>query len=103
MTERFSFHLHFDNEIRNKPKMAYSRNLPKMAVMDYHGLPGMDQLAWTIWHELAGMDWQAWTGQHGLDGMDWLAWTVIDYHGLILTTCTRTYVRMDGRMDIGTC
>ena len=22
----------------NKPKMAYSRDLPKMAVMDYHGL-----------------------------------------------------------------
>ena len=25
-----------------KPKMAYSRNIPKMAIMDYHGL------SWTI-------------------------------------------------------
>ena len=27
---------------KTNPKMAYSRNLPKMAVMDYHGLAGMD-------------------------------------------------------------
>ena len=46
----------------------------------------MDWQAWTGWHGLASMDWLAWTGWHGLAGMDWLAWTVIDYHGLILTT-----------------
>ena len=56
----------------------------------------MDWLAWTGWHGLASMDWLAWTGWHGLAGMDWLAWTVIDYHGLILTTCTRTDGRTDG-------
>ena len=32
----------------NKPKMAYSRDLPKMAVIDYPG--------WTGWHGVAGMD-----------------------------------------------
>ena len=79
--------------------MSYSRNLPKMAVMDYHGLAGLDYLGWTGWLGLTGMDWLAWTGQHGLAGMDWLAWTVIDYHGLILTTWVLTY----GRTDIGTC
>ena len=50
--------------------MAYSRDLPKMADMDYnmmdwHGLAGMDLLAWTGWHGLAGMNWLAWTGLHG--------------------------------------
>ena len=54
--------------------MAYSRDLPKMAVIDYHGL------ALTGWHGLAGMDWLVWTDWHGLAGMDWLAWT--GWHGL---------------------
>ena len=34
----------FGDFLANEPKMAYSRDLPKMAVMD-------DRLAWT------GMDW----------------------------------------------
>ena len=38
--------------INNKPKMAYSRDLPKMAVMDDHGLSTMimdyNGLSWTI-------------------------------------------------------
>ena len=57
--------------------MAYSRDLLKMAVIDYHGLAGKDYLAWTGWHGLAGMDWLVWTGWHGLAGLDWLAlaWT----------------------------
>ena len=42
--------------------MAYSRDLPKMAVMDYHGLAGMDWLAWTGLYGLAGIDWLTWTG-----------------------------------------
>ena len=69
----------------------------------WHGLASMDWLAWTGWHGLAGMDWLAWTGWYGLAGMDWLAWTVIDYHGLILTTWVLTYLWTYGRMDIGTC
>ena len=80
--------------------MAYSRDLPKMAVMDYHGLAGTDQLAWTCWHGLARL---AWTGWYGLAGMNWLAWTVIGYHGLILTTWVLTYLRTDLLTDIGTC
>ena len=68
---------------RNKPKMAYSRDLPKMAVMD-------DGLAWT------GMDW------HGLalTGMDWhgLPWTSMDYFNNL-----GTYGRTHRRTDIGTC
>ena len=40
----------------NKPKMADSRDLPKMAIMDYHGL------SWTI------MDY------HGL------SWTILDHN-----------------------
>ena len=55
----------------NKPKMAYSHDLPKMAVMDYHGLSGMDWLAWTGQHGLASMDWLTWTGWHALAGMDY--------------------------------
>ena len=74
----------------NKPKMAYSRDLLKMAVMvdhglswiimDYHGLSWtiMDYhgLTWTCmdWHGLAwtGMDWHglAWTGMNWI-GLDW--------------------------------
>ena len=38
--------------LKNKPKMAYSRDLPKMAVMDYHGLSltimDCHELSWTI-------------------------------------------------------
>ena len=67
-----------------------------LALNGWYGLAGMDWPAWTGWHGMAGMDWLAWTGWHGLAGMGWLAWTVIDYYGLISTTCTRTYVRTDG-------
>ena len=45
----------------NKPKMANSCDLPKMAIMDYRGL------SWTI------IDY------HGL------SWTIMDYHGLSWT------------------
>ena len=54
--------------------MAYSRDLPKMAInglswtiMDYHGL------AWTI------------TDYHGLSWSPGLSWTIMDYHGLSWT------------------
>ena len=63
----------FSVEKKNNLKTAYSCDLPKMAVMDYQGLAGMDYMAWTGWHVLAGMDWQAWSGWHRLAGIEWLA------------------------------
>ena len=36
----------------------------EISIMDYHGLAGMDYMAWTVWHGLAGLDRLAWTGWH---------------------------------------
>ena len=52
--QKFNFAEHNEKTlwIENKPKMAFSCNLPKMAIMDYHGLSwsimAYHGLSWTI-------------------------------------------------------
>ena len=60
--------------------MAYSRDLPKMAVMDDHGLS------------------QTFNDDHGL------SWTRMDQNGLAWTSMDNSNnLGMDGQTDIGTC
>ena len=87
--------MHICISSENKPKMAYSRNLPKMAVMDDHGL------SWTImdWHGLAwtGMDWHglAWAGMNWI-GLDWTRDSSLQRGQTIMISQLQTYKQKDG-------